>query len=272
MNLEDLEARLRTLMEVQLINVLPGQRAEDLIVRRLAETMSSEAVLQPDGRRLAPNEYRLLVSSDSLADWNRPELLDTLIEVLKVTAEAKNLNFHGTPTVALTGAPDLRKGTFEWSAFHSTKVMDKTMDMKPITPNESEDHEPLPENAFLIIEGEKVFPLVQTVVNMGRRLDNTLVIDDPRISRNHAQLRAIKGRFVLFDLNSTGGTFVNGQRINQSVLYAGDVISLAGVALIFGQDNPPPRTDLRDTSPLNEAAANRSTVVLKTMPPTKKKK
>jgi pSer/pThr/pTyr-binding forkhead associated (FHA) protein len=110
--------------------------------------------------------------------------------------------------------------------------------------------ENIPENAFLIIEGVKVHALDESVVNIGRRLENHLVIDDPRVSRNHAQLRAIKGRFVLFDLNSTGGTFVNGQRTSQTVLYPGDVISLAGVALIFGQDNPPPRPELGDTGPL----------------------
>jgi pSer/pThr/pTyr-binding forkhead associated (FHA) protein len=82
----------------------------------------------------------------------------------------------------------------------------------------------IPENAFLIVEGVKVFPLTTSVINIGRRLDNQLVIDDPRVSRNHAQLRSIKGRFVVFDLNSTGGTFVNGQRTSQSVLYPGDVI------------------------------------------------
>jgi pSer/pThr/pTyr-binding forkhead associated (FHA) protein len=109
----------------------------------------------------------------------------------------------------------------------------------------------VPDNAFLIVEGVKVFPLNEPVANIGRRLDNQLVIDDPRVSRNHAQLRSIKGRFVLFDLNSTGGTFVNGQRTSQTVLYPGDVISLAGVALIFGQDNPPVRPDMAETSPLN---------------------
>ena len=41
---------------------------------------------------------------------------------------------------------------------------------------------------------------------------------------------------------------MNGQRTSQTVLYPGDVISLAGVALIFGQDNPPPRLDLADGS------------------------
>jgi len=94
-------------------------------------------------------------------------------------------------------------------------------------------------------------------------MDNQLVIDDPRVSRNHAQLRAINGRFVLFDLNSTGGTFVNGQRASQTVLYAGDVISLAGVALIFGQDNPPTGNDTRDTAPLNPSANERPTAILK---------
>ena len=124
------------------------------------------------------------------------------------------------------------------------------------------ENEKIPSNAFLIVEGVKVFPLTLPVINIGRRLDNQLVIDDPRVSRNHSQLRAIKGRYVLFDLNSTGGTFVNGQRINQSVLYPGDVVSLAGVALIFGQDNPPPRPDLKETAPLQSAAANRPTAFL----------
>ena len=69
-------------------------------------------------------------------------------------------------------------------------------------------------------------------------------------------MRAIKGRFVLFDLNSTGGTFVNGQRTSQTVLYPGDVISLAGVALIFGQDNPPPRLDTNTLSGETEPGAS----------------
>ncbi len=109
--------------------------------------------------------------------------------------------------------------------------------------------EVVPENAYLIISGVRVFPLQTPIVNIGRRLDNTLILDDPRVSRNHAQLRSVEGRYVIFDLNSTGGTFINGKRVTQCVLYPGDVISLAGVPLIFGQDNPPPRPDLSITRP-----------------------
>jgi pSer/pThr/pTyr-binding forkhead associated (FHA) protein len=114
---------------------------------------------------------------------------------------------------------------------------------------ENNDNDAVPENAYLIISGVRVFPLQTPVVSIGRRLDNTLVIDDPRVSRNHAQLRSVAGRYVVFDLNSTGGTFINGKRVNQSVLYPGDVISLAGVPIIFGQDNPPPRLDMAITRP-----------------------
>jgi pSer/pThr/pTyr-binding forkhead associated (FHA) protein len=125
----------------------------------------------------------------------------------------------------------------------------------------------VPESAFLIIDGVKEFPLKKPVVNVGRRLDNDLVIDDPRVSRHHAQLRAIKSRYVLFDLNSSGGTFINGQRTSQTVLYPGDVISLAGVSLIFGQDIPLPQRDLGQTGPRSQAGADRATAIIRNVPP-----
>ena len=120
----------------------------------------------------------------------------------------------------------------------------------PETAESPETGDAIPEKAFLIIEGVRVQPLKESVVNIGRRLDNHVIIDDPRISRLHVQLRAIRGHYVLFDLHSTGGTFVNGQRTTQTVLYPDDVISLAGVILVFGQDIPP--IDLFDTSSLDE--------------------
>ncbi len=115
---------------------------------------------------------------------------------------------------------------------------------------ELQDPARIPEDAFVIVDGIKVIPLNQPLIRIGRRLENNLVLDDPRVSRTHAELRAINGRYVLFDLNSTGGTFVNGLKITQSVVYPGDVISLAGVNLVYGQKNPPPRPDLKETSPL----------------------
>ena len=103
------------------------------------------------------------------------------------------------------------------------------------------------EDAFLIVNGVDLFPLKETITSIGRRIDNVLVLNDPRISRAHAELRNIRGRFVVFDLNSTGGTYVNGKRVSHSVVYDGDVISLAGVNLIFRQRDLP-RPDLNRTA------------------------
>lgn len=105
----------------------------------------------------------------------------------------------------------------------------------------------VPPNAIFVMEGGKIFPLDRAVINIGRMLDNDLVIEDPRVSRHHAQVRAVQGHFVLSDLNSTGGIFVNGRRITETIVYPNDSISLAGVTLTFQQDEPYPRPDLADT-------------------------
>ena len=127
------------------------------------------------------------------------------------------------------------------------------MDDEQVQPLDSQE-EPdeaveIPEDAFVIVDSYKVIPLTRAVVNIGRRVDNDLVLDDPRVSRKHVQLRATNGRYVIFDLDSTGGVYVNGQRVEQGVLYPGDTISLGGVSLVYGQKNPPPRPDLKETAP-----------------------
>jgi pSer/pThr/pTyr-binding forkhead associated (FHA) protein len=104
-----------------------------------------------------------------------------------------------------------------------------------------------PEEAFLIVNGVDLFPLKLPVVSIGRRIDNVLVLNDPRVSRSHAELRTFDGRYVLFDLHSSGGTYINGKKIEHSVVYDGDIISLAGVHLIFRQKGVP-RPDLNKTA------------------------
>ena len=64
-------------------------------------------------------------------------------------------------------------------------------------------------------------------LTIGRDSNNGVVINDSEISRKHARLTFQGGKYVLDDLGSTNGTFVNGQRlVGPVVLKAGDVISL----------------------------------------------
>lgn len=105
-------------------------------------------------------------------------------------------------------------------------------------------------SAYLIVNNQ-VFSLDKELVNIGRKLDNDIVIHDTRVSRNHAQMREVDGQFVILDLNSTGGTFVNDQRITKTVLYSGDTLSLSGVSAKFMQDAPRMITSSMDrTGPL----------------------
>jgi pSer/pThr/pTyr-binding forkhead associated (FHA) protein len=128
--------------------------------------------------------------------------------------------------------------------------MDDPSKISPESDNKDDSSAVIPDDAFLVLEGIKVVPLAQAIINIGRRFENQIAIDDPRVSRFHARLCAVDGRYVLFDLDSSGGTYVNGARISKSILYPGDEISLAGFAMVYRQHDAPPRTDLRETSPL----------------------
>lgn len=102
-------------------------------------------------------------------------------------------------------------------------------------PSPQTNPDPIPPRSFLIVNGARVYRLNRETISLGRHIDNDIVISDPHVSRHHAQLRVTKGYFILFDLDSTGGTSVNGEPITQKVLNGGDIISLAGVPIIFGQ-------------------------------------
>jgi pSer/pThr/pTyr-binding forkhead associated (FHA) protein len=88
----------------------------------------------------------------------------------------------------------------------------------------------------LILQGDKIIPLAKSVINIGRKSSNQIVINDLRVSRIHAQIRRIQETYVVFDVGSTGGTYVNSERVNQHTLRPGDVISLAGYPIIYTED------------------------------------
>ncbi|MCX7885583.1 MAG: FHA domain-containing protein [Caloramator sp.] len=74
-----------------------------------------------------------------------------------------------------------------------------------------------------------VFPL-HTVTNIGRKDDNHIIINDPFISANHATLFIEKGRLFIKDLESTNGTYLNGNKIyDVEEISDGDVIEIGRI-------------------------------------------
>jgi pSer/pThr/pTyr-binding forkhead associated (FHA) protein len=73
----------------------------------------------------------------------------------------------------------------------------------------------------------KIFPMEGDVLTIGREAGNAIVINDAEVSRKHTQFVFQGGKYIVTDLGSTNGTFVNGQRLTgQHILQPGEVISL----------------------------------------------
>ncbi len=81
----------------------------------------------------------------------------------------------------------------------------------------------------------KVYPLEASEVSIGRESTNTITINDVEVSRKHARMELRGNAYVIQDLGSTNGTFVNGQRVTgPQVLNPGDSISLGeGIVLSY---------------------------------------
>lgn len=78
--------------------------------------------------------------------------------------------------------------------------------------------------ALVFVQGseQKNIVLNRTPFTVGRKVDKDLVIADPRVSRDHAQIMQEGLEFYLVDLGSKHGTFVNGERIQRQKLERGD--------------------------------------------------
>ena len=96
-------------------------------------------------------------------------------------------------------------------------------------PSESQE---IPEEAFLVVGG-MIFPLNKPIFTIGRSLSNDLVLNDPTVSRFHAEIHYKDSRFLLLDKNSSTGTFLNNQKIEVSPLFAGDILQISHTPIMF---------------------------------------
>ena len=78
------------------------------------------------------------------------------------------------------------------------------------------------------------FPLTKAVITIGRGSDNDIVLSDEQVSRRHAEIRRQDDNFIITDLNSTNGTFVNELRIQKAQsLQHGDRIDIGTSSFLF---------------------------------------
>jgi cytochrome P450 / NADPH-cytochrome P450 reductase len=80
-------------------------------------------------------------------------------------------------------------------------------------------------------------PRSATTVRIGRAPENDIVVSDPTASRQHAELRNTAGGYRIVDLDSSHGTFVNGQRVTDAALSEGDTVQVgSAIFRLIGQE------------------------------------
>ncbi len=118
------------------------------------------------------------------------------------------------------------------------------------------------------------FELLSAIVKLGRSASNDLVINDPEMSRQHAQFLRHGDGYVIQDLGSTNGTFVNYQRVTGATpLSHGDVISFGeAIVLTYWDDSatdsqPVPPPTFQQQPPAATAVPTPPDPIIQTVPP-----
>ena len=239
-NLDKLEAKLQLVIE-NWAQLLPTGGLKTQLARQLVESMKSSIFTDENGRLSGHHIYIIHISKNQFNASNfDQEILDALSKTLLETAQEEGIVFMGKPMVITKVYEVLNddRGFYITSESRITKNENTAAMSGEKSFVEKTNNQTLPK-AFILVNDNEIYNFDQSVINIGRRKDNQIVIDDLHISREHAQIRAVQGKYVIFDLGTTGGTYINGHRITQQILNPGDVISLAGVPLIYGEDTDP---------------------------------
>ena len=233
-----LEAALERLVEGTFANLFGKQiRAQDIALE-LARALEDKvrAASGSDPRPLAPDQYAIYLNPEIQQQLlqRQPALVEILSRHIVELATESGYRLADTPQITIL--PDARLDTHKLAvkAAHTNQFRDSTAVMKAV------EIEPQPalHNPQLLINGERTVQINSAIVNIGRNRDNHIVLDDPHVSRHHLQLRQRFGRYVLFDVNSREGTFVNEVSVKEHHLRSGDVIRIGTTRLIYVEDDP----------------------------------
>jgi len=241
--LTHLEMRIRELVEGEpgvdgIARKFHNQLERDLTVAMKTSVQRLPSVGHPDKMTLtAPDGYTLVLPTlEAQLLLTHPAELNRLAHKLETLGYQSGIVFASPPIIRVVADPQIMQRKVIAAFTHPGLEDSSTTQIEEVKKGADEALSALMPKAFLIVNGLTTFPLTQPMVNIGRDPSNQLYLDDLRVSRMHAQLRLIQEKFVIFDLDSLGGTFVNGVAVSSHALNPGDVILLAGVPLVYGQE------------------------------------
>jgi hypothetical protein len=214
MGLQRFERGLERIVEGAFAKAFRGQLQPVEIGRRITREMDLRRIAGTKGF-IAPNRFEIFLSTP---DYERFESIGEalnreLIEAVREHGAEENYIFVGAIEITIHEDPDLGPSTF---AIES--------DLQELVN--------APTNWLVLPDGRRV-AVADEAVTIGRLPECAVALDDPNVSRRHAQVRVDGGTVVVVDLGSTNGTKVNGVVVREHKLSPGDRITVGTTTLRF---------------------------------------
>jgi len=245
--LRNLESKLAGLVEGTFSRAFKSEVRPVEIARKLAREMDEHKVASL-ARTYAPNEYAVWLSPrdreqfEGYEDELRRELSGYLLE----HARRERIALLTRPSIEFRTDEELRLGEFGIQA----RLVRPAQDEAEEPSQGDEGHtmvystsdrlsEPLREpdprrkGARLRVDGH-VTPVGPQGATLGRSREADIQVDDPNVSRKHAEVRPSGASWTVRDLGSTNGVKVNGRRIQgPQSLKTGDTIAIGTSRIVF---------------------------------------
>lgn len=215
MSLKAFEKRLEQAVEGTFSRVFRSGLRPVEIGRRVTREMDIGRSIDVRGRTVVPNSFAVHISPEDhgafveIADSLTRELADAA----RTHARNEGYSFLGPVEVGLL-ASGVRTGTCQVEA------------------RLREGRGGSGAGSILLPTGDRV-PLAESIITIGRSSESTIVLSDPNVSRNHAEIRPAGAAWVLVDLGSTNGSRVNGAKVTIHTLEDGNEISFGNTRMWF---------------------------------------
>jgi hypothetical protein len=251
--LKSLESKIAGLVEGTFSRAFRSEVRPVEIARKLAREMEEHKTFSLS-RTYVPNEYIVYLSPRDRERFSEYEdaLVSELTGYLLEHARRERLVMMSRPKVEFETDDRLGLGEFgiQTRVVHpdespAGEPMPRAGEVESsgrtmIYSTAGRHAEPLEERArtrqqtALVLMGGKRLVVGPAGVTLGRSRQSDVMVDDPNVSRSHAEIRPRGGSWVVSDLNSTNGTRLNGRRLQgPEVLKPGDEIELGTSLLTF---------------------------------------
>jgi hypothetical protein len=248
--LRSIESKIAGLVEGTFSRAFRSEVRPVEIARKLAREMEEHRTFSLS-RTYVPNEYRVFLSPrdrERFVDYE-DALVSELTGYLLEHARRERLVLMSRPVVEFETDDRLGLGEFgiqtrvvnpEPEADEDVAPEEEASGRTMIYSTAGRVAEPLEERArsrqqtALLLMGGKRLVVGPGGATMGRSRQCDVTVDDPNVSRNHAEVRPRGGSWVLTDLGSTNGSRLNGRRVEGSeLLKPGDEIEVGTTVLRF---------------------------------------